>query len=277
MRQQSATRPFLLLAGCVLAAALSACQGVDAPILINKSPPFGAGSAVLLPGGNYRLVTVRELPSGIFCSEPSPDWAVAFGRAIGGSLSTGIPGKATASASGNDNTTQTVTAMLGRTAGVVALRDGLYSACQAYANGVIGKDEYALILSQYGNLLVSLASGGAAAAAGTPGAPPTPGVAVNVSTAAATAAPRATTAAGAGGDAGDDPRVAEMQQQAIQAMLVACIAANDGTIAHGTRNLLLDRYCDGLMQAFGKALPMLLRPAWDSVPAQTAAARGRHP
>jgi hypothetical protein len=47
--------------------------------------------------------------------------------------------------------------LAGRTAGVLALRDGLYAACQSYVNGVLGHDAYALVLSQYGNLLVALA------------------------------------------------------------------------------------------------------------------------
>ena len=40
---------------------------------------------------------------------------------------------------------------------MLALRDGLYAACQAYVNGVLGHDAYSLVLSQYGNLLVALA------------------------------------------------------------------------------------------------------------------------
>jgi hypothetical protein len=58
-------------------------------------------------------------------------------------------------------------------------------ASQAYANGVIGEDAYALILSQSGNLLVSLAgttghdAGGTSAASSTP---TLPGMAVAVST-----------------------------------------------------------------------------------------------
>ena len=142
-----------LLAGCALRA------GSDTPIMLNAAVPLGIGSAVLLPGGDYRLVTVRSpADTGLLCSEPSPDWAIAFGRAISGNASGSVGGQASASLSGSSSTTEAVNAMLGRTAGVVALRDGLYSACQAYANHIIGKDAYALILSQYGNLLVSLAS-----------------------------------------------------------------------------------------------------------------------
>ena len=245
---------------------LSGCAAPDPkPIDLSSQKLLNPQSAMLLPGGNYRLVTVRQpSSSGILCSEPSPDWAVAFGHAIGGSASGGVPGKASISLSGNSSSTETVTAMLGRTAGVVALRDGLYSACQAYANGVIGKDAYSLILSQYGNLLVSLASGGGGEApkTSTPVSPP-PGVAVTVSTGAPPAAAKPATAGGGAGQGGN-AQVAELQQQAVQAMLVACITEYDPTVDHGAGNPLLHDNCDGVMKTFGSALGRLLEPAWIS-------------
>jgi hypothetical protein len=107
------------------------------------------------------------------------------GTALAIAASGGASGGPSGSLSRNATTTEAISAMAGRTAGVVALRDGLYSACQAYANRVIGKDAYALILSQYGNLLVLLAgttghdAGDTSAASSTP---TLPGVAVAVST-----------------------------------------------------------------------------------------------
>jgi hypothetical protein len=249
--------------------------GVDNPIPLNTSSPFGQGSAVLLPGADYHLVTVRTGPiarqpdgqvipgQDVLCSEPSPDWAIAFGTAMAGAASGGASGGPSGSISGSASTTEAITAMAGRTAGVVALRDGLYSACQAYANQLIGKDAYSLILSQYGNLLVALASGGgggAASTTSTSSAPP-PGVAVAVSTGGApgSANPSGTPPSSAPSKGGDS-QVAQMQQQAVQAMLVSCISYNDSSIPHA-KNQLLETYCNFFMSELGMVLPDLLKPA----------------
>ncbi len=139
----------------------------------NKSPStlqFG-DSNTLVTGPALRLVTERDryvpaindrLPT--LCSEPSPDVAVAFGASLAAQGSFAEPSGPNVSGSVNAATTEAATALAGRTAGVLALRDGLYAACQSYANGVIGHDAYALILSQYGNLLVALAGTGQSSA-----------------------------------------------------------------------------------------------------------------
>jgi hypothetical protein len=249
--------------------------GVDNPIPLNTASPFVQGSAVLLPGADYHLVTVRTGPilsrqpdgqvipgQDVLCSEPSPDWAIAFGTAMAGAASGGASGGPSGSISGSASTTEAITAMAGRTAGVVALRDGLYSACQAYANQLIGKDAYSLILSQYGNLLVALASGGGGGAASTPStssAPP-PGVAVAVSTGVPGSANPSGTPPSSAASKGGDSQVAMMQQQAVQAMLVSCISYNDWSIPHA-ENQLLDKYCGSFMSQLGTLLPDLLKPA----------------
>ncbi len=188
-------------------------------------PIDGVSTATLLPASNYYLLTTRPgfgvgAPP-VLCSEPSPDFAIAFGNTLKAGANGGNGGL-TAGVTGEADNTQAITAAAGRTAGVVALRDGLYSACQAYANGLIGKDAYALILSQYGNLLVALASGSSASAAG-------------------------------GG-------VAEMQQQAVQAMLVACLTYEDASGGATPPNGTLDVYCPIFMNRFMAALPALLKP-----------------
>lgn len=265
-------RPYILLCVAVLAATLSSCRswirpGTDVPQSLNATTPFAQGSAVLLPGADYHLVTVRRPAASqddILCSEPSPDWAIAFGTALAGAASGGASGGPSGSFSGSASTTEAITAAAGRTAGVVALRDGLYSACQAYANQLIGKDAYSLILSQYGNLLVALASGGGggASAATPPSSPLTPpGVAVAVSTGAASGSPSPSSPPSGGSTAqGGNPQVALLQQEAVQAMLVACIGYNDKTINHGEGNTLLNNYCGPFMVVFGQALPDLLKP-----------------
>jgi hypothetical protein len=139
----------------------------------NRSPSnlqFG-DSNMLVTGPALRLVTERDrfipatndkLPT--LCSEPSPDVAVAFGASLAAQGNFSEPSGPTVGANVSAATTEAATALAGRTAGVLALRDGLYAACQSYANGVIGHDAYALILSQYGNLLVALAGTGQSSA-----------------------------------------------------------------------------------------------------------------
>ncbi|GEP04684.1 hypothetical protein MOX02_27220 [Methylobacterium oxalidis] len=143
---------------CLSLGLLTAC---DSPSLKVTELQFGT-SNTLATTGNLRLVTERPRPGPdgivrpIVCTEPRPDYAVAFGRSGNFTANVSVPEKATVGGSGGFATTEVVTALEGRSAGVLALRDGLYAACQAYANGVIGHDAYAMILSQYGTLLVAL-------------------------------------------------------------------------------------------------------------------------
>ncbi|MFI4999650.1 MAG: peptidoglycan-binding protein [Reyranellales bacterium] len=274
----------------LLAGTLGACQSpdsrpIDLPQMlspVNAAAPSGTvEKAFLAPGGNYSMVTVRrraEDPKDgdttVVCAAPSPDWATAIAMAQQLSASGSITGKGSASIAGSNSFTETISAMAGRTAGVVALRDGLYNACQAYANGVIGKDAYALILSQYGNLLVALAGsspaspGGGGGGGGGSGSQPasTPsGVAVAVSTGATGQSGSATgttpakdtgTPAATAGSA----QVAQMQQQILQALLVACISGNDPTARPpGQRNdLLTPGVCEPLVKNIISAATALL-------------------
>lgn len=152
--------PFALL----LVGLITACSDPNTtPMQIQ----FG-DSKTLVMGGNLRMVTERERPMPgagslpTMCSEPSPDVAIAFGRSLAAQGSYAEPSGPSVSGSFNASSTETATQLAGRTAGVLALRDGLFAACQSYSNGVLGHDAYAIILSQYGNLLVALAGTGTA-------------------------------------------------------------------------------------------------------------------
>lgn len=146
---------------CLPMIMLAACSSPSEKI---RQFEFG-GAHALATSGNMRLVTERQrqLADGtsipVVCTEPSPDYAIAFGRKVEISANATIPGAAGETSGGGKLTTdqtETVTQLDGRAAGVLALRDGLYAACQSYVNGVIGHDAYAVILSQYGSLLVAL-------------------------------------------------------------------------------------------------------------------------
>lgn len=82
--------------------------------------------------------TDQVLPT--MCAEPNPDVAVAFGTSLAAQGSFSAPNEPNVSDNVSAATTETATALAGRTAGVLALRDGLYAACQSYVNGVIGHD-----------------------------------------------------------------------------------------------------------------------------------------
>jgi hypothetical protein len=243
---------------------LSCCQQGATSAAVPAIFPVGkdgnqTSQATLITAGSYHLVTVRPahggtMPPPIFCSEPSPDFATAITKSLSAG---GSAGGASGNASATDSTT--ITALLGRTAGVVALRDGLYSACEAYANGIIGRDAYALILSQYGDLLTQLAGNG-------PVAP---------SASAATSGTGA--ASGAAATAAANP-VAILQLQTLQALVTACITDQDPsagyvptsdvapyvTAAPGSirlvsgRNPLLDNYCSPMMSKIVANIPALV-------------------
>jgi len=223
----------------VLLAGLFGCapEHADAPAAVDILAGEPGSTAILLPAGDDHLVTARAAPGTVtpipvFCSEPSPDFARAVGHAYGATAS--VTEGATGSAGLSASDSEVVTALLGRSAGVVALRDGLYSACQAYANGIIGRDAYGLIISQYGTLIAQVAGAGAT-----------------------------------------DPAV--LQQQAVQALLVACITDADPSVPPGAgagrANPLLASYCPSLMGKIVASVPVLLKPAPPAkVPAPAPAA-----
>src|SRR5258708_4254681 len=164
MRVVSAT------SACVLAIALGGCAVFADPNAWPQKFQYG-DSANLASGANVRYVNERwremlgreDRPLPTMCTEPAPDVAVAFGTSLAGAAN--ITGKG--SGGFGANTSEAALALAGRTAGVLALRDGLYATCQAYTNGVLGQSAYALGLSQYGNLLVALTAHDAGATGGT--------------------------------------------------------------------------------------------------------------
>jgi hypothetical protein len=103
---------------------------------------------------DIRLITQRERnnsPNPIVCTEPSPDVAKALSAAASAQ---GGNGGTTGSIAGAS--AEAVLALAGRSTALLGLRDGLYRACEAYANGAIGADAYALVLSRYGQLMTTL-------------------------------------------------------------------------------------------------------------------------
>src|SRR5580700_1306802 len=153
---------------CVLSAALGGCAIFADPNAWPQKFPY-ADSENIAASGNVRFVNDRPryVPGrGIvmtMCNEPMPDVSVAFGTSLAAQAN--ITGQG--SGGFNAGTSEAALELAGRTASVLALRDGLYATCQAYTNGALGQSAYALGLSQYGNLLVALTAHDAGAVGGT--------------------------------------------------------------------------------------------------------------
>ena len=185
-----------------------ALAGCDSPNF--RTAQFQFGSADTLSAtGNLRFVMERPRKfadgwtQNVTCSEPSPDYATAFSQDVDVTVKSTAPQAPVDGTLGN-NVTEKIEKLDGRTKGVMALRDGLYAACQAYTNGQIGKDAYSVILSQYGVLLVALMS------------------------------ETAPTATSQGGGAPNVQAIkAQRAASAFSAVLVACINRNDPTRSTG--------------------------------------------
>jgi hypothetical protein len=140
-----------LLAGC------STFEN-EAQSQFHDSGHWDTSGRVSVTTGDVRVVTSRKHPEShqlVVCTEPSPDVAKAISSAIQ------VTGKASdnkisAEGSLQANTAQSLTALAGRSTALLALRDGLYHACEAYANGALGADAYALVLARYGQLMTTL-------------------------------------------------------------------------------------------------------------------------
>lgn len=87
----------------------------------------------------------------IFCAEPSPDALSAFGA----SLSAGI-GYKEIEGHLDQTLAESVKALGDRNATIQLLRDGLYRACEAYANQALDQFQYSQIVAKYENIMLSL-------------------------------------------------------------------------------------------------------------------------
>jgi hypothetical protein len=119
------------------------------------------GTTPILPtSADLRLVSERPAPDGsrrtIVCAEPPPDVAKALSTAEKASLAVQTPSSVSGNAAASAASAEQLAQLAGRVPGLLALRDGLFRACEAYANGIIGDSEYALLISRYGEILVTV-------------------------------------------------------------------------------------------------------------------------
>ncbi|MCC7048237.1 MAG: hypothetical protein IT562_16100 [Alphaproteobacteria bacterium] len=129
----------------------------------NKAVIVGASSRTLIAtepaaGSEHGLV----VPKKIVCAEPSPDAAMTISQALTASFTGAGQGKgitAQAAAQLGRSMAEGLVQMTERTASIQLLRDALHRACEAYANGALSDMSYSLVISQYGDLMVTLLTG----------------------------------------------------------------------------------------------------------------------
>ncbi|WP_322012935.1 hypothetical protein [Paraburkholderia sp. J12] len=104
-------------------------------------------------------------PNYTICTEPSPDVAKAISNALTANSTLSAEGLKALGASGasaslSETLAKTQNASLTelgrRLATTQMLRDGLFNLCEAYSNGAIQAIEYSLVLSRYGDTMVTL-------------------------------------------------------------------------------------------------------------------------
>jgi outer membrane protein OmpA-like peptidoglycan-associated protein len=138
--------PALFLTGCSRLSEQTKLYVSDADerLVLDRPAPVSSEHYQFFPEHHQRIV----------CIEPSPDIARALSLAA-----TAKAGTPTVTGEVDVSYQQMIAQLAGRTAAVVALRDGLFRACEAYANGIIGKELYVLLVSQYGDTMTTIMLG----------------------------------------------------------------------------------------------------------------------
>jgi hypothetical protein len=171
---------FSRISGVLVLATMGFCACTNSTVL-RPGPELGDASSVAT-SADIRLITSSPVnkiaegdyvePKQITCSEPSPDVAKIVSAAFGSSA--GFAGKAkipNAPTSAELNTTlalsksyaEGIAQMTERLATIQLLRDALYRACEAYANGAISATTYSAMVSRYDKTMITLLMGELAA------------------------------------------------------------------------------------------------------------------
>lgn len=161
----------LLVAVAAIALAGSGCGEVRQQSL--------RGGEMVMTTANYRAINQtpagdspvvgRVKPAYITCAEPSPDVAKAVSTAldIGASGSVTLPSGVSPeiALAISRARAEALVQLTERLATTQLLRDGLHSACEAYANGAISDTTYAVMLSRFDKTMVTMLLGELAAGA----------------------------------------------------------------------------------------------------------------
>ena len=141
-----------------VALVLAGCSILEDEVARGYAQNYRFTTGVAFTTADIRIISERVHPvteRTVICTEPSPDVAKALSAAAQFSAQGGNAGTTGSLAAGGASA-ETVMALAGRSTALLGLRDGLYRACEAYANGALGADAYALILSRYGQLMTTL-------------------------------------------------------------------------------------------------------------------------
>lgn len=142
----------------VLTLMLSACS-------VNKSLDTSRGVATLVTDAKERVISVRDAlggeylgrlnPKQVLCTEPSPDIAQAVSDAVSANL--GVEKGLLKIGGAISNSYAESVVQLGERLGTIQLlRDKMYRACEAYANGAISATTYTLLMSRLDKSLTTL-------------------------------------------------------------------------------------------------------------------------
>jgi hypothetical protein len=161
-------------AAIVLPLAASACSLSDYYANSDHYPRgFGDGQIMFTTAEQRSLTSTqahldefgRNRPSRIGCVEPSPDVAKAIATSMNTGISVSIEGsaadlpaqaKADIAGAVARARSEALAQLTERVPTIQLLRDGLFRACEAYSNGALSSMSYALMLSRYGDAMVTL-------------------------------------------------------------------------------------------------------------------------
>lgn len=132
----------------IMVLSLSGCTSA----IFNRFDAMGGNSVTM--DARQRAIVILENQTGkkIACAEPSPDAL----SALGASLSASGDYKGEVSAKLSSAISESVKGLGLRSNTIQLLRDGLYRACEAYANGALSEFEYGLTAAKYGDVMVTL-------------------------------------------------------------------------------------------------------------------------
>lgn len=141
------------------AVTLSACGTFQSESRQGFTQNDGWTTGATYTTADVRIVTERPHPldpaKRVICTEPAADVAKALSSALQAQAQGGN-GATNAGLGFGASSAEAAMELAGRSTALLGLRDGLYRACEAYANGAIGADAYALVLSRYGQLMATL-------------------------------------------------------------------------------------------------------------------------
>jgi hypothetical protein len=159
-----------LLSGCLWPRSFARVRGADGVDTVLTTADVRALVSVPHNEGKYKPGHVT--PKRIICAEPSPDVVKAVSESFGagGGIQVHIPPGTTnpeiaaaASGAATKAYSESVAQLTQRMATIQLLRDGLYRACEAYANGAMTETTYAILLSRYDDTMITLLLGELAA------------------------------------------------------------------------------------------------------------------